>query len=425
MSEVDNQFFEDFGRAFEQFKSTNNEKIEALEKGETGKAKELSEKLYRIEQDLGNFEELKGQFEREQKANEAMKERLEQLEASRDLPGPNGQSKESRQYEELFTKWIRSQCQDTQLAKEMRELSQKDVSIGTPAAGGYAVPEVISTMIEKLEYKLSDVLNEVKTVTVGTSDYKELVDIGGATSAWAGETDTRNATVTPTLREVAPTMGEQYAYVTASEWSLDDIFFDVATWLAESAAEQFALGSSLAIWQGTGSNQPTGMTLTSPVTTADQASPLRAATVYQYISNSTSPVGTIQASKLIELAYSINRTYMNGASWASNRTVMSEIRQLADSNGQYLWQPGLAAGEPNTLLGYRHWIWEDMPNSDDEEECVAFGNWNRAYLRVVRTGTRITMDNVTAAGFVKWYIRRREGGKPLNNDAVKFLKCQG
>jgi hypothetical protein len=46
------------------------------------------------------------------------------------------------------------------------------------------------------------------------------------------------------------------------------------------------------------------------------------------------------------------------------------------------------------------------------------------YLLVDRVGLRITVDaNITTPGWIKYFIRRREGGHPLNNDAIKFLKC--
>jgi HK97 family phage major capsid protein len=54
---------------------------------------------------------------------------------------------------------------------------------------------------------------------------------------------------------------------------------------------------------------------------------------------------------------------------------------------------------------------------------VAFGNWRRAYLFTVRNDIRVTVDdNVTTPGMVKFYVRRRVGGKVLNNEAAKLLK---
>ena len=53
---------------------------------------------------------------------------------------------------------------------------------------------------------------------------------------------------------------------------------------------------------------------------------------------------------------------------------------------------------------------------------VAFGDFSRAYVIADRVGLRITRDNVTNVGYVRFYIRKRTGGIVLNNNAVKWLK---
>jgi predicted phage gp36 major capsid-like protein len=35
---------------------------------------------------------------------------------------------------------------------------------------------------------------------------------------------------------------------------------------------------------------------------------------------------------------------------------------------------------------------------------------------------RITRDNVTNPGYIRFYVRRREGGIVLNNDSLKWIK---
>jgi HK97 family phage major capsid protein len=74
------------------------------------------------------------------------------------------------------------------------------------------------------------------------------------------------------------------------------------------------------------------------------------------------------------------------------------------------------------LLGYPVETWEQMPDIAADAFPIGFGNWRRAYVLVDRVGTRITRDNITSAGFVKFYVRRREGGIVLNNDAAKFIR---
>ena len=70
-------------------------------------------------------------------------------------------------------------------------------------------------------------------VTVGTSDYKRLVNVRGTASGWVGETAARSTTNTPQLAEVAAFMGELYANPKATQTMLDDVFFNAEAWLAE------------------------------------------------------------------------------------------------------------------------------------------------------------------------------------------------
>src|SRR5262249_31514863 len=98
------------------------------------------------------------------------------------------------------------------------------------------------------------------------------------------------------------------------------------------------------------------------------------------------------------------------------------IRKLKDNQGQYLWQPGLANGQPNSLLGYPVEAWEQMPDIGTNAFPVAFGNFRRGYYIADRTGLRIVRDTVTKPGYTKFHVSRRMGGTVLNNDAIKFLR---
>jgi HK97 family phage major capsid protein len=417
---------EGVGKSFESYKETNDARLRALEKGDETLARELDEKLDRINVDLTKNVNLKEGIERELKfANE----RIEELEARASEPGYTKLQQAEKTHADLFDTAIRSQFAPqfhTDLKKAEHDMLQtkygaKAVTIGTGAAGGFAVPEEIARSIEKLERKLSPVRDLVDVIPVGTSDFKKLVSIGGAASGWVGEGGTRSETGTPQLREVTPTMGELYAYPQASEWSLDDAFFSIENWLRDETAEEFAYQEGLAVISGDGTSKPTGMTNTAPVATADWASPLRAAAAYQFVASAASPDALV-ADSLFDCVYALNRKYRAGATWAFNSTTAGVIRKLKDTTNQYLWQPGLSAGEPSQLLGYPTSSWEDMADVGANALPVAFGNFKRAYMLVDRVGLRITVDNVTNPGHVRFYIRRREGGIPLNNDALKFIK---
>jgi HK97 family phage major capsid protein len=418
--------FREMGEAFEDYKETNDKVLAKLQKGQGGTG-ELEEKLGKID-DL--FTKTQKALKDDQVEREALKERIEELEARQKQPGFNDSQKRNAKYAEHFGSFIRHRGSSADDEKQMTVLAQqafeaKDVTIGVPAAGGYALPEQIARDVEKLERKLSPIRDLVKVVQVGTSDYKELVTTKHPTSGWVGETSTRSATTTPRMRERAPTHGELYAYPQVSEWSLDDLFFNVEEWLTTELADAFAYEESLAVFSGNATNKPRGMTNGAPVSTADTASPLRSGDVYQFVA-STDPAspGTPQvfADALITLVYTLNTKYRSGAKFAMNSLTTGAVRKLKDSQNQYLWAPGLQAGEPDRLLGYPVFTWEQMSDVGANLHPIAFGDFRKAYVMTDRVGTRITRDNVTNIGFVKFYVRRRVGGTPLNNDALKFLK---
>jgi HK97 family phage major capsid protein len=58
----------------------------------------------------------------------------------------------------------------------------------------------------------------------------------------------------------------------------------------------------------------------------------------------------ISADNLIEVKYSIKQQYRGNAQWIFHRDAIKEISKMKDGDGQYLWRPGLAAGQPDVLL---------------------------------------------------------------------------
>lgn len=408
--------------AFEEFKKVNDQRIEALKNGQEGRAKELDTKLTKIETDIKASTELKAAAEREL---QFLRDRVEELEAKAKNPGKSIGDKVKDEYKAAFVNWIRSRGQNADDERKMQEAIRKaaevkDITIGTGSAGGFGVPEEISREIEKHELKASPVRSLVKVVRAGTSDYKELLAINGATSGWVGETGTRSATTTPTLREIAPTHGELYAYPQASEWSLDDVFFDVEQWLSESVGESFAVAEANAVLTGNGTNQPTGMLNSAPTAVSDETA-TRAAAVYEFIANVDAGLALLP-DRLIDTQYKLNSAYQMGAVWAMNSVTVGVVRKLKDTTNQYLWQPSLIVGQPDTLLGKPVSVWEQMASIANNAHPIAYGNFRRGYVIADRVGLRITRDNVTNVGFVRFYVRRREGGIVLNNNAIKFIK---
>lgn len=339
--------------------------------------------------------------------------------------GAGGHSEEELAHKTAFVDFMRARGAEG-LKEGLREMEAKSLGLDVKALGsttgsgsGVAVPTVIAQDINKKTNDDSVMAGLVKVVQVGTSDYKELVDKGGMGFGWVGAGDTRSGTAKPDIYEAEPSMGTVYAYPEAQEEQLDDVFFNIETWLADSARIAFANARDVAIISGDGTKKPLGMLGNAPVADADGS---RADMVYQFLASGVADqIGT--ADKLIELVYLLKAQYRMNASWVMNSLSTSKVRVMKDGNGRFLWTDSLVVGQPAQLLGYPVAAAEAMPDIAANSTPIGFGDFEKGYTLVERHDLRITPDEITKPGFKKWHIRQRLGGTPTNDDAIKFLKC--
>lgn len=296
----------------------------------------------------------------------------------------------------------------------------KAMSGATDAAGGYAVPESIDAEIDATLKAISPIRSIANVVRVGANGYRKLVTSGGTPAGWAAETGARAETDSPVFNEVAPPMGELFANPAASQMMLDDAQFDVESWLASEIAREFAHAEGAAFVSGNGTNKPKGFLAAPTAATADS---VRAFGTLQYVaSGSAGAFAANPEEKLIDLVQTLRAPYRQGAVWVMNSAVLAKIRKFKTSDGAFLWHPGIAAGQPATLLGYPVVEAEDMPDIAANSLSIAFGNFKAGYLIAERGETQILRDPYTNKPFVHFYATKRVGGMVSNSEAIKLLK---
>src|SRR5687767_7007666 len=189
------QKIEEFGEAVVQMRKAHDESITEMKKGNESRAKELE-----IQSDRWNkkIDELLKVTSALNKENEAQKTRIEILEALSDRPKGTPVEQLEQKHTQAWLKALRSGFKDSALDAEVKgyekqliQMKANEVLSGTALQGGNAVPRIVSEAIDKLVLKLSDILPEVNSVTVGSPDYSELVTISGANGGWVAETGTR------------------------------------------------------------------------------------------------------------------------------------------------------------------------------------------------------------------------------------------
>lgn len=415
MTQEIKSLIEGIATSFDEYKKTNDARIDAMKEGK-GTA-ELDAKLACMDAAIDNMSEVKA--------------KLESMETKLSRPGilegkGDSSSREAAEYKSAFINWMRAPSDQDRQAKAFNaqkalEAKAADTRTSTNASGGFALPEEIERAIGRIGVDVSPIRALATVRTVGSPDYKELIDVNGAGFEWIGETDTRAQTNTPDLVEVAPTFGMASAKPQATEESLDDLFFNVEDWLISSASEAIYAGEGAAFVSGNGTKKPTGFLAgPTPLVTADSA---RAFGTLQYLASGQAAAMPTNPDVFFDMIYSLRARYRANATWVTSKAILAVLRKYKEATtNAYMWQPALAAGQPSSFAGFPLVEAEDMPAVGAGAFPLAFGDFREGYLIADRVGMRMTRDEITTPGYVKFYIRKRVGGKLRNTQAIKLLK---
>jgi len=391
--------YADLRQAFEAFKDANDQRLDALEK--RGSSDVVTEE----------------KVDRINRALDEQKKALDELTlaAARPLLGETkGQDPRTRERKAAFDRYMRKGDASGFNALEVKALSE-----GSNPDGGYVVPLEIADTIDRILAKASPIRALATVQQIGSSVYRKPVTTVEAASGWVGETDARSQTATPTITAIDFPAMELYAMPAATQPLLDDAQVDIEAWLANEVQIVFAEQEGAAFVNGDGSNKPTGFL---HYTTAADASWVWGKLGYIASGADGAFASSDPADALINLAYAPKQGYRANASWVMNRKTESVVRKFKDANDNYIWQPGLAVGQPASLLGYPVAEAEDMPDIASNSYSIAFGDFARGYLVVDRVGIRTLRDPFTAKPYVLFYTTKRVGGGVQNFEAIKLMK---
>lgn len=372
----------DLLHTFEVFKTENDERLAALEK--RGASDPLQEeKLKRLEAAMN-----------EQKAA------IDRLAATA-LRGTT-HTDESREEKRAFDQYMR--------AGILAAPEEKALDGSTDADGGYTVPLTIEAAIDRALTEVSPFRAFASVRQISTPTYRLAINEAAYASGWVGETDARDETATPSIAPIEFRTGEIYAMPAATPQLLEDSAVDIEGWIAAEVRATFAAAETDAFVNGNGTNKPLGI-LQAPNAPDGSRTATEIGTV----------AGSVSGDSLIELTYALDARYRANGRFIINRHTAEAIRKLKDSSGNYLWSPGLSAGQPAMLLGYPVSEIEGMPNAGGGAFAVAFGDFKAGYLIVDRRGVQVLRDPFSAKPYVLFYTTKRVGGGVQDHAAIKLL----
>lgn len=276
------------------------------------------------------------------------------------------------------------------------------LQVGTNSEGGYIVPEEFETMLIKTLIDHNEIRQYANVITTA-SDRSIPVESSRGTATWTAE-EAAYTESDAAFGQVILGSHKLGRIIKVSEELLQDAFFDVGSYLATNFGETFALAEETAFVNGDGSGKPTGIVGGSS------------------LGVTAAGVAAITSDELIDLYHSLSRPYRSAAVFIMNDSTAKLVRKLKDGNGQYLWQQGMQAGQPDMLLGRPVIASSAVDAAATGKKSVVFGDLAN-YTIADRTNSVMQRLNelYAANGQVGFRMYKRTDGKVTNSAAIKHL----
>jgi len=412
------------GTAFEEFKAVNDARLAEIEaKGAADPL--LDDKLAKLDAAIDGNQKRLDEFELSLKRRARVVTDADGNEVDLDAKAsrwaasihgnkaPAFDAKGMAEYKAAFNQYVRKGD------RTMEGAELKALSVGTDPDGGYVVHPDMSGRVVQQVYETSPMRAYASVQVISTNALEGLFDLDEANAGWVGETGSRAETDTPQIGRWSIPVHELYAAPRATQKLLDDAEINVEAWLSGKVSDKFGRIESAAFVTGDGIDKPRGFLDYADGTTLP-------GTIEQV---DTGVNGAFAAAPnggdvLINALYALKAQYRANATWFMNRATGKLTRKLKDSDGAYLWSPGIAAGQPASLLGYPLASFEDMPDPATGSLSIAVGDMRAAYQIVDRAGIRVLRDPYSAKPYVIFYSTKRVGGDVVNFEALKLVNFQ-
>ena len=319
------------------------------------------------------------------------------------IPGMETRSgRASDEYRKAFWNAMR-----TRAGEGLDPVIRNALQIGTDTEGGYLVPDEFErTLVDTLEdenifRRLSNV------ITTSSGDRKIPVVASKGTASWIDEEGAIPES-DDSFGQVSIGAYKLGTMIKVSEELLNDSVFNLETYIAKEFARRIGNKEEDTFFTGDGSGKPTG---------------ILAATGGAQLGVTAASATAITIDEILDLFYSLKAPYRNKAVFVMNDATVKAIRKLKDGQGQYLWQPSLQAGTPDTILNRPVYTSAYVPNIAASAKSIIFGDFGYYWVadRQGRVFKRLN-ELYAATGQVGFVATQRVDGKLILPEAIKVLQ---
>lgn len=279
------------------------------------------------------------------------------------------------------------------------------LQIGEDTEGGYLCPDEFERkLISALEEE--NVFRPLATkIQTSSGDRKIPVITQKGEATWMEEEEAYTLS-DDAFGQIALSAYKVGTAIKISEELLNDSVFDLPSYIAKEFARRIGTKEEEAFLIGDGKGKPTGIF----------------AATGGAENGATTTGAAITFDDVIELFYSLKSPYRKKAVWELNEQTVKALRKIKDNTGNFIWQPSVSAGLPDTILNRPYVTSVYAPTIAAGAKAIAFGDYSY-YWVADRQGRSLKRLNELFAmnGQVGFLASQRVDGKLILPEAVKTL----
>ena len=283
------------------------------------------------------------------------------------------------------------------------------LQVGTDTEGGYLVPDEFErTLIEALEEE--NIFRQLATIiNTSSGDRKIPVVATKGSASWVDE-EGAIPEADDAFGQVSIGAYKLATIIKVSEELINDSAFNLEQYIAKEFGRRIGVKEEEAFFVGDGTGKPTG---------------IFNATGGAGVGVTTASASAITIDEIMDLFYALKSPYRKNAVFITNDATVKSIRKLKDGNGQYLWQPSVTAGQPDTILNRPLKTSVYVPGIAAAAKTIAFGDFSYYWVadRQGRSFQRLN-ELYAATGQVGFKATQRVDGKLILAEAVKVLQMK-
>jgi HK97 family phage major capsid protein/HK97 family phage prohead protease len=356
-----------------------------------------------LESELNNEPIAKSDPVIDPKTLDEMKARMDKLEAklARPVAANNNQpiaSNDNAAEKKAFASFLRTGVKES--------FEGKALTVAADAPNYVLAPKDASREFIRNLVEFSPVRGIADVRTTGTHTVTLPKRTAVTNALWKGEAVASGASQ-PAFDQMEIAIKEMTTHVDLSNWMIEDAEADVEAEVRMALAEDFAAKEGLAFVGGSLAVEPQGF--------------MSEATITQSLNGHAT---NVSADALIKMLYSLPASFRTSGTWVMNGTTLGLIRTLKDGAGNYLWQPGYQAGQPETILGRPVTELKDMPDVAANAFPIVYGDFKQGYRIYDRLDLSVLANPylLQTEGLIRYHARRRVGAGVVRPEVFRKLK---